>query len=111
MIFSENRHPPSDQVQGHAFRDHAPKVGDIMRVLVTGGAGLVGTECCKLFASEGWDVVSIDNYMRARIFGADAETKDNILTTRKSFRIEHHELDIRDEKVGELIKNVDVVIH
>ena len=79
-----------------------------MKVLVTGGAGLVGTECCKLFAGEGWDVVSIDNYMRARIFGADAETKDNIVETRKNFRIEHHELDIRDEKVGELVKNVDV---
>src|ERR1700683_4511865 len=23
MIFSENRFPPSDRVQGHAFRDHA----------------------------------------------------------------------------------------
>ena len=74
-----------------------------MRVLVTGGAGLVGTECCKLFASEGFDVVSIDNYMRARIFGADAETKDNIQQTRKHYRIEHHELDIRHEKAGELL--------
>ncbi len=82
-----------------------------MRVLVTGGAGLVGTECCKLFAGEGWDVVSVDNYMRARIFGAEAETKGNILATRKNFRIEHHELDIRDEKVGELVKSVDVIIH
>jgi CDP-paratose 2-epimerase len=82
-----------------------------MRVLVTGGAGLVGTECCKLFASEGCDVVSIDNYMRARIFGAEAETKDNIQQTRKNYRIEHHELDIRDEKVGELVKNADAIIH
>ena len=82
-----------------------------MKVLVTGGAGLVGTECCKLFASEGWEVISIDNYMRAKIFGADAETKSNIQRTRKDYEIEHHELDIRDDKVAELVKRVDAIIH
>ncbi|MFA6530685.1 MAG: NAD-dependent epimerase/dehydratase family protein [Candidatus Micrarchaeia archaeon] len=82
-----------------------------MKVLVTGGAGLVGTESCKLFASEGWEVVSVDNYSRAKIFGKDAETKGNIDATRKEYNIEHHEMDIRDEKMGELVKGVDAVVH
>lgn len=82
-----------------------------MKVLVTGGAGLVGTETCKLFSSEGWEVISVDNYSRAKIFGKDAETKTNIDATRKEYSIEHHEIDIRDEKIGELVKKVDAVVH
>jgi CDP-paratose 2-epimerase len=82
-----------------------------MKVLITGSAGLVGTECCRLFASEGWKVISVDNYMRAKIFGKDAETKENIQQTRKEFGLEHHELDIRDEKIAELVKGVDAIVH
>lgn len=33
-------------------------------VLVTGGAGYVGSHCCKLFARAGWDVVTLDNLSR-----------------------------------------------
>ena len=33
-----------------------------MKVLVTGGAGFIGTNLCKLLKWEGHDVVSIDNY-------------------------------------------------
>ncbi|HEY3797703.1 MAG TPA: UDP-glucose 4-epimerase GalE [Caulobacteraceae bacterium] len=34
------------------------------RVLVTGGAGYVGSHCCKAFAREGWEVVVFDNLSR-----------------------------------------------
>ena len=33
-------------------------------VLVTGGAGYVGSHCCKEFASNGWRVVTLDNLSR-----------------------------------------------
>jgi UDP-arabinose 4-epimerase len=33
-------------------------------VLVTGGAGYVGSHCCKAFARAGWNVVTIDNLSR-----------------------------------------------
>ena len=33
-----------------------------MKVLVTGGAGFVGTNLCKLLVKQGHDVCSIDNY-------------------------------------------------
>ncbi|MEK6982249.1 MAG: NAD-dependent epimerase/dehydratase family protein [Candidatus Micrarchaeota archaeon] len=82
-----------------------------MKVLITGGAGLVGTECCKLFGKENWEIISVDNYGRAKIFGEDAQTKSNMQQTRKEYNIEHHEMDIRDEKIGELVKKVDAVIH
>lgn len=31
------------------------------RVFVTGGAGYVGSHCCKAFAENGWEVVVYDN--------------------------------------------------
>jgi UDP-arabinose 4-epimerase len=33
-------------------------------VLVTGGAGYVGSQCCKAFARAGWNVVTLDNLSR-----------------------------------------------
>lgn len=33
-------------------------------VLVTGGAGYVGSHCCKAFAAAGWNVVTFDNLSR-----------------------------------------------
>jgi len=33
-------------------------------VFVTGGAGYVGSHCCKAFAKAGWEVVSFDNLSR-----------------------------------------------
>jgi nucleoside-diphosphate-sugar epimerase len=34
--------------------------------LVTGSAGLIGSEACTKFSGEGFDIVGIDNDMRAR---------------------------------------------
>lgn len=82
-----------------------------MKILVTGGAGLVGSECCRLFSEKGWDVISVDNYMRGRIFGREGNTKNVMEKIRKDFNVEHHEIDIRDEKIIELIKKSDAVIH
>jgi len=33
-------------------------------VIVTGGAGYVGSHCCKAFAKAGWNVVTLDNLSR-----------------------------------------------
>jgi UDP-arabinose 4-epimerase len=35
-----------------------------LRIFVTGGAGYVGSHCCKRFAAEGWEVVVYDNLSR-----------------------------------------------
>ncbi|MEP6988558.1 MAG: NAD-dependent epimerase/dehydratase family protein, partial [Chloroflexota bacterium] len=41
-------------------------------VVVTGSAGLIGSETVKRFHAEGFDVVGIDNDMRAYFFGNEA---------------------------------------
>jgi CDP-paratose 2-epimerase len=66
--------------------------------MVTGAAGLIGSTTCQKFHSEGFDVVGIDNDMRARFFGPSAST----VPTREKLKAsltnyEHQECDIRDE--------------
>jgi len=44
-------------------------------VFVTGAHGLVGSESVAWFCEKGFDVIGIDNDMRARFFGAEASTE------------------------------------
>ncbi|MEM3737405.1 MAG: NAD-dependent epimerase/dehydratase family protein [Candidatus Bathyarchaeia archaeon] len=81
------------------------------KVLVTGGAGLVGSECCRVFSEAGYEVISVDNYMRGKIFGGEANTRDTIANLLKEYNIEHHEMDLRDEKIIPLIRKADAIIH
>lgn len=86
-------------------------------VLVTGSAGLIGSETVRRFAAEGFKVVGIDNDMRARFFGEQASTattRDRLLREVRGY--EHHSFDIRDaEKVTSLFKaegkRVVLVVH
>jgi CDP-paratose 2-epimerase len=86
-------------------------------IIVTGSAGLIGSETVKRFAEEGARVVGIDNDMRARFFGAEASTKktrDNLIANVRGY--DHHDLDIRDASaVAELFKRyhgkIDAIVH
>ena len=40
-----------------------------MKALITGSGGLIGSKCAHVLCREGWDVVGIDNDMRAQFFG------------------------------------------
>ncbi|MDP9003437.1 MAG: NAD-dependent epimerase/dehydratase family protein [Verrucomicrobiota bacterium] len=66
-------------------------------IIVTGSAGLIGSETVKHFANDGYRVVGIDNDMRSRFFGAEASTQKTRDQLVKSVRdYQHHDLDIRD---------------
>lgn len=80
-------------------------------ILVTGGAGLVGSECCRLLASEGYDVISVDNYERGEIFGSDGDTEQNADRYLNDDAIDHRTLDIRDEAMTDLVAEADGIIH
>ncbi len=79
-------------------------------VLVTGGAGLVGSETCAAFLAQGWQVESIDNFMRGKIFGDEGSTRPNLKRLEEQ-GIRNHEMDLRDEKTLDLLADVDVVVH
>ena len=82
-----------------------------MNVLVTGGAGLVGSECCRLFAENGFKVTSIDNFTRGKIFGEEASTKSTMSDLLRHHDVQNHEIDIWDERVIELVRKADAVVH
>lgn len=80
-------------------------------ILVTGGAGLVGSECCRLLAQEGYNVISVDNYSRGDFFGSEGDTETNAEQRLNPDRITHHAVDIRSNEISDLIAEVDGIIH
>lgn len=85
------------------------------KVLVTGSAGLIGSEAVRFFCAKGFDVHGVDNNMRQYFFGADGDTswmRQRLLKEQKSYM--HHAIDIRDEgKLRELFQthHFDLIIH
>jgi CDP-paratose 2-epimerase len=67
--------------------------------LITGSAGLIGSEAAIHFAERGLDVVGIDNDMRRVFFGDEASTAWNRgrLERRLGARYTHYDIDIRDQ--------------
>ncbi len=86
-------------------------------IIVTGSAGLIGSETVKRFARDAARVVGIDNDMRARFFGAEASTRrtrDELVSTVRNY--DHRDVDIRDaDAVMQLFKeqgnNITAVVH
>jgi CDP-paratose 2-epimerase len=86
--------------------------------IITGSAGLIGSEACKFFAKQGLDIVGIDNNMREFFFGADGSTNWNrqLLENSLGTKYNHLDVDIRDyeaiikifQRYGE---SVELVIH
>ena len=85
--------------------------------LVTGSAGLIGSETCRRFHAEGCDLVGVDNDMRAKFFGAEASTALTRTKLEKSLKNYRHEaVDIRDnDAVNKLFarlgSSITAVIH
>jgi len=67
--------------------------------LVTGSAGLIGSEAVRWFVTKGMDVVGVDNDMRAAFFGEEASTRWNRERLEKELgkKYTHHSIDIRNQ--------------
>ncbi len=85
--------------------------------IITGSAGLVGSEASSYFSSLGMTVVGIDNGLRERFFGPDASTawvKDRLSANLSNYI--HKDVDIRDydavSKIFEAYgKDISLIIH
>src|SRR6266581_846731 len=85
--------------------------------IITGSAGLVGSEAASYFASLGMEVVGIDNGMRAEFFGPEASTdwvRDRLCAELPRYR--HYAIDIRDaDAISSLFRHygrdIALVIH
>lgn len=84
-------------------------------VLVTGSAGLIGSETVRFFAKKGFKIIGIDNDSRKYFFGPSASTawnKQKLIQEIKSYT--HYNIDIRNQKkIEEIFKvhNFDLIIH
>ncbi|WP_155369301.1 NAD-dependent epimerase/dehydratase family protein [Catellatospora vulcania] len=86
--------------------------------LVTGSAGLIGSEAARHFAGLGMHVVGLDNDMRKYFFGEDGSTAWSLvnLTSKLGDSYTHYDVDIRDRDVLKKIferygRDISLVIH
>jgi CDP-paratose 2-epimerase len=87
-------------------------------VLITGSAGLIGSEAVGFFCDRGFIAVGLDNNMRKTFFGEEASTewnRDRLLMNYPG-RYIHHDVDIRhDDGVRRVFEeygtDIDLVIH
>ena len=87
-------------------------------VVVTGSAGLVGSEGAVYFGDQGMDIVGIDNDMRRVFFGDEASTRANTKKLEQLLRARytHADLDIRDDDNLQRLfarygKAIELVLH
>jgi CDP-paratose 2-epimerase len=86
--------------------------------IVTGSGGLVGSECVRHFVEAGFDVVGVDNDMRAYFFGESASTRPQTRKLEEAYPSEFRalDLDIRDaDGIDRLFREhatqLELVIH
>ncbi|HWW67125.1 MAG TPA: SDR family NAD(P)-dependent oxidoreductase, partial [Solirubrobacterales bacterium] len=85
--------------------------------IITGAGGLIGSEAVEHFIAEGFDVVGIENDMRARFFGPEASTShvtERLVGDHPEFR--HENADIRDRDAVDRIfrehaGRIELVVH
>lgn len=87
-------------------------------ILVTGSAGLIGSESVRFFCDKGYTVIGIDNNMRQVFFGAEASTEWNRNRLLEIYpdKYIHHNVDIRDhEAIAHIYKtyntDISLIIH
>jgi CDP-paratose 2-epimerase len=85
--------------------------------LITGSAGLVGSEAVRFFSSQGLDIIGIDNDMRRYFFGADASTEWNqAKLSNEVSNYTHYNIDIRNKDELSAIfkrygKDIKIILH
>jgi CDP-paratose 2-epimerase len=85
-----------------------------MKVLITGGAGLVGSHAAEYYAKKGDEVIILDNLMRSQIFGYNKESVEfNWNYLSQYANIKRIRGDVRNEAdvMMAMDKGVDFVIH
>ncbi|MBF0280867.1 MAG: NAD-dependent epimerase/dehydratase family protein [SAR324 cluster bacterium] len=85
--------------------------------IVTGAAGLIGSEAVQFFAEQGFTIIGIDNDMRKHFFGKEASTEWKQRELQEQIpNYRHHNVDIRDQNAIEGIfseykNDIALIIH
>jgi CDP-paratose 2-epimerase len=85
--------------------------------IITGSAGLIGSQACDFFHEKGFKIIGIDNDMRSYFFGDTASTKQSSQSLiSKLENYEHHNIDIRNyDSLNQIFSkyssDIEIVIH
>lgn len=85
-----------------------------MRILITGGAGLVGSHAAEFYAQKGDEVIVLDNLMRSRLFKSGKESVEynwNYLKQYENIRLLKGDVRNTPDVEGAIGDGVDAVIH
>jgi len=85
-----------------------------MRILITGGAGMVGSHAAEYYALKGAKVTVLDNLMRSKLFGYDKRSVEynwNYLRRYKNIRLVKGDIRKKSDVADALGTGVDAVIH
>jgi len=75
-----------------------------MKILITGGAGFIGSHLCEKCTEEGHTVLCLDNSMKENLINI------RLLLHHRNFKL--IEGDIRDsDLLGKIMRDIDVVVH
>lgn len=85
--------------------------------VITGSGGLIGSESARFFCERGFDVIGLENDMRAYFFGPDASTRsvsDRLVEELEGFR--SLDIDVRDRESVERLfaehgNDIELVVH
>jgi CDP-paratose 2-epimerase len=86
--------------------------------LITGSAGLIGSEAVAFLCDRGFNTVGLDNNMRRTFFGEEASTEWNRqrLLDRYPQKYVHYDVDIRDDGAVKQVfraygNEIDLIVH
>jgi CDP-paratose 2-epimerase len=86
----------------------------MMRILITGGAGMVGSHAAEYYAKKNFKVVVLDNLMRSKLFNYDKKSVEFNWNYLKRYKnIKSLKGDVRNEKdvLAAIGRGVDLCIH
>jgi UDP-glucose 4-epimerase len=69
--------------------------------LITGSAGLIGSQSVDFFIEKGYNIIGVDNDMRSYFFGEEASTKksmEKLISKHKNYQ--HYSIDIINKIAG-----------
>jgi len=83
-----------------------------MNILVTGGAGFVGSHVVEHFSRKGYEIIAFDNLKRGEILEKDLSLEHNVKFLKDLSKVSFVRGDIRDfSLLKEVCRDVDVIIH
>jgi nucleoside-diphosphate-sugar epimerase len=81
----------------------------MMRIVVTGAAGFVGSHLSERLVADGHDVVGIDGMIEESY--AASQKRENVRAVVSAPTFELHEIDLRVDPLDALIDGADAIVH